>query len=169
MDSTFDMVEYFCARYSSLLRLTPQQLDQLQEEFVNYQLLNTHEIPDSVWEEALLTCDEDGKQYYRVDRVWGYISEIKNVDGSPRYQLLSKIARLVIVIPHSNAGEERVFNLIKQNKTITRSSLNTNGTLSSIIQVKLANQELCTSWEPPKKLLHSAKKATQMYNEMHKK
>ena len=36
----------------------------------------------------------------------------------------------------SNAGEERVFRLFKQDKTLVRSSPNANGTLSSIIQIK---------------------------------
>ncbi len=76
---------------------------------------------------------------------------------------------MVLIIPHSNAGEERVFNLIKQNRTPTRSSLDVNGTLSSIIQVKLANQDSCIAWDPPKELLKSAKGATKQYNDMHKK
>ena len=80
----------------------------------------------------------------------------------------SKLARLVLVIPHSNAGEERVFNLIKQNRTPTRSSLSTNGTLSSILQVKLANGDSCIKWNPPEDLLKSAKKATKTYNDAHK-
>ena len=41
------------------------------------------------------------------------------------------ISKLVLVLPHSNAGEERVFSLIQQNKTPNHSSLNTNRTLSS--------------------------------------
>ena len=94
---------------------------------------------------------------------------MKNVDSSQRFEMLSTVARLVLVIPHSNAGEERVFSLIKQNKTPGRSSLEANGTLSSIIQVKLANTDSCVLWEPPKDLLKAAKTATVQYNKMHKK
>ena len=71
--------------------------------------------------------------------------------------------------PHINAGEERVFSLIKQNKTPIRSSLNANGTLSSIIQIKLANTDSCIKWKPSKDLLKAAKTATKQYNTMHKK
>ena len=48
-----------------------------------------------------------------MDSIWGHIATIKNVDGSHSFELLSKVAKLVLVIPHSNAGEERVFNLIR--------------------------------------------------------
>ena len=43
-----------------------------------------------------------------MDMVWGYIATIKNADGSLKFWLLSKLARLVLVIPHRNAEEERV-------------------------------------------------------------
>ena len=35
------------------------------------------------------------------------------MDGSLKYGNLAKVAKLVLIILHSNAGEERVFNLIK--------------------------------------------------------
>lgn len=168
-ESTFDSVEYFCVKYSNLLQFTPAQMDMLQEEFVDYQLLQKSDIADVVWKEALVYEDENEKQYYRMDVIWGYISNVRNIDSSFRFLYLSKLAKLILIIPHSNAGEERVFNLIKQNKTSTRASLHTNGTLSSIIQVKLANNDSCVVWEPPKELLKSAKGATKKYNDMHKK
>ena len=57
----------------------------------------------------------------------------------------------------------------RQNKTPGRSSLDANGTLSSMIQIKLANSDPCTKWEPSKDLLKAAKGATKQYNDMHKK
>ena len=54
------------------------------------------------------------------------------------------------------------------NKTPSRNSLNPNGTLSSIVQVKLANRRDPAAWEPSVELLKSAKKATKQYNDEHK-
>ena len=90
-------------------------MDRIQEEFTDYQLLERVHIPENVWAGALVYEDQtDGdtpnKQYFRMDMVWGYIASIKNADGSLRFWLLSKLARLILVIPHSNAGEERIFN-----------------------------------------------------------
>ena len=41
-----------------------------------------------------------------------------------------------MTIPHSNAGEDRIFSLINKNNTPTRSSLQIDGTLSSLIIIK---------------------------------
>ena len=82
--------------------------------------------------------------------------------------LLTKVIKLILIIPHSNAGEERAFNLITQNKTRTLSSLNTNGTLVSLLQLKLANRDTWIAWEPPKKLFKCAKRATKRYSDLHK-
>ena len=108
-----------------------------------------------------------GAKHCRMDSNIATIK--KNVDGSDRFELLSHLAKLVLVIPHSNAGEERVFNLIKQNKTPTISCLDANGTLASILQVKLANTQSCIAWETQKELLSSSRKATMQYNNMHRK
>ena len=101
-----------------------------------------------------------------MDLIWGQIAIICNVDGSKRFSNLFKLAMLILCIPHRNAGEERVFNLIKLNKTPTRSCLDPNGTLSSIVTIKLANGDSCFSWEPPKNVLKASKSAATKYNEL---
>ena len=77
------------------------------------------------------------------------------------------MAKLVVVLPHSNAEGERVFSMVTKNKTAFRPSLTLDGTLSSIITVKLANPEPCTEYEPPTTTLQTAKKATVLYNKSH--
>ena len=48
----FRDVEYFVERYGAFLSLTPQQLDVLHDEFVEYQRLEDSDIPHEVWKEA---------------------------------------------------------------------------------------------------------------------
>ena len=48
---------------------------------------------------------------------------------------------MVLVIHHSNASEEMVFSMVRKNKTSLRPSLALDGTLSSIISVKLGVEE----------------------------
>ena len=81
--------------------------------------------------------------------IWSHISTMKGFDGSYLYSRLAKVALLVLVIPHSSAEEERVSSLITKN-ILYRPSLKLDRTLSSIIQVKLANPELCHRYEPTK-------------------
>ena len=62
--------------------------------------------------------DDDRNKYYRVDILWGYISQMKDCIGKHRFDILFQVVKLVLVPPHSNASEERVLALfvkIKQN------------------------------------------------------
>ena len=75
-------------------------------------------------------------------------------------QTLCDVAKTILILPHSNAGEERVVSL----KTAFRPSLQVNGTLASLLTIKMANKQ--PSFEPPTDLLTSAKKAWN-YNKEH--
>ena len=91
-----------------------------------YQLLERSTIPDTIWQQALVREDGEGddkKQYFRTDVIWAYLMGLKNNGIILAFELLSKVAKVVLVIPCSNAGEERVFSLIKQNKTPIRSTV----------------------------------------------
>ena len=83
--------------------------------------------------------------------------------NSNKFDLLFKVAEVVMTIPHSNAAEERIFSLINKNKTPTRSSLNADGTLSSLIVVK-THLDNPVEWQPSATLIDKAKRATKSYN-----
>jgi len=88
--------------------------------------------------------------------------------NSLEFDLLFKVVEVVMTIPHSNAGEERIFSLINKNKTPSRSFLKLDGTLSSLITVK-THIDNPLQWQPSKTLLEKAKKATRAYNDKHKR
>jgi hypothetical protein len=67
-----------------------------------------------------------------------------------------------------NADTERVFSVVGLNKTKTRNSLALDGTLSSIMTIKMADLEPCFKWEPPSDVLKALKKATGQYNRAHR-
>ena len=163
----FDSVEYFISRFPHLSALnTPRETELLQEEFVHYQLLSDSEIPTQVWEEAKV--NEDEHVYYRIDALWGYICKMQSIGSSQlKFPRLALVAKTVIVVSHSNATEERVFSMIHKNKTPFRPSLALDGTLSSIITVKLAIEEPCEQFEPTKALLDKSKKVSWEYNKAH--
>ena len=144
------------------------ELSALEGEFLDYQLMETTEIPSSVWESPA-TVSESDPTTYKIDSLWSYLVGMKNGDGTYRFEKLCKVAMLVLILPHSNAPEERVFSMISKNKTKFRPNLQLDGTLSSIICVKLANTEPCSSYNPPKDILETAKKATKEYNKLHSK
>lgn len=87
--------------------------------------------------------------------------------GAKEFEWLVAFAKLVLVLTHSNADAERVFSVVGLNKTKTRNSLALDGTLSSIMAIKMADLEPCFRWEPPSEVIKASKKATGQYNLAH--
>lgn len=108
-------------------------MELLNEQFIQYQILQPEEIPICVKESAGLGEDD----YHQVDVLWGYLRQLKNPERNIHFfDLLFQVAEVIMTIPHLNAGEERIVSLINKNKTSSRSSLKLDGTLSSLITVK---------------------------------
>ena len=139
-------------------------MNSLQEQFLNYQLLEAEDISKQVKESAGLDDDDP----HRIDVLWGYLRNIK-VPGTNtlEFDLLFKVAQTVMTIPHSNAGEERVFSLINKNKTPSRSSLQADGSLSSLMVIKTHIEDPLL-WKPSKGIIDKAKRVTKLYNEKHR-
>ena len=89
------------------MNFNPETINLLSEQFREYQLLNDHDIPDSVWQNAC-TMDDDRNKYYTVTILWGYISQMKDWIGKHGFDILFKVVKLVLVLPHSNTSEESV-------------------------------------------------------------
>lgn len=158
-------------RYNQILPYnSPSELSLLEEEFTHYQLLSDQSIPQSAWDEALVKCNEDDEiSYHRNDILWHHLSMLKSTDGRPMFPRLSKIAKVVLIIPHSNADEERVFSLVRKNKTPFRPNLSLDKTLSSILSIKLATEEPCHKIVPHQEVVSKASKVTWEYNKQHTK
>ena len=127
------------------------------EEFYDYQLIGNEEIPPLVLE-SFKTERGD----IRLDALWNYFGEMKDAaDGTVRFPKLKKVVRLIITIPHSNAEEERVFSIVRKNKTCFRPRLDPEETLASIVTVKLAMEsESVNKFKIPDEVLRDAKSAT---------
>ena len=111
--------------------------DKVFEEFVDYQSLTDDEIGHNAWSEAEVVDgeDEDGNKivHYRVDVLWHHIANMRLPETSiRRFKVLPRIAVIVLVLPHSNASLERLFSIVRKNKTDMRSCLKLDGTSSSI-------------------------------------
>lgn len=165
LKANFSAIEYIVGRYSTIFPSGSIDMNKLSEQFLAYQLLVEEDIPSTVKESAGLSQED----YFRVDILWSYLKSVKK-PGSSEYEfdLLFKVAEVIMTIPHSNAGEERIFSLINKNKTPSRSSLNLDGTLSSIITVK-THIDKPLEWKPSRSVLDKAKKATKHYNDTHRK
>ena len=79
-----------------------------------------------------------------------------------RFKLLLKVAKIVLVHQHSNAGLERLFSIVRKDKTGSRLCLKLDGTLSSILAMKSMYPESsvpCHRWKPDDSILKAAKSA----------
>ena len=94
----FTIVVIF-SRYPNLLPFQdPSELGSLASEFHNYQVLCDEDILQNVWKEA-----KNNSGNIQIDRIWCFLSEMKNVDGSYRVEKLSKILKLILTVPYSNS------------------------------------------------------------------
>lgn len=82
-------------------------------------MLDESDIPNDIWDEAIVHQNEE-VSYYRMDTVWHHIATMRAPDSRPRFARLCRIAKLTLVLPHSNAQEERVFSMVQKNKTAFR-------------------------------------------------
>ncbi|XP_030853616.1 uncharacterized protein LOC105439660 [Strongylocentrotus purpuratus] len=149
-DVSFSSVQYFVEKYPCILNRQSENgdLDKLELEFAQYQ------VEDFSGEPEILNKN------LRIDKKWSAISKMEDGNGSKKYTLLSKVMKSLLVIPHSNASCERVFSIVRKNKTDFRGSMNLK-TLQALLTEKIANTDVpCYQREYSKDLLSKLKQAT---------
>ena len=113
-------------------------MEQLGEEVNDLSVMEENEISN-----AVMKATGNGDSKLKPDIIWSHMSSMKRPDGQKRFPKLSRITFLVLTILHSNA-EERVFSMVRQNKTSFRPNLDEQETLESIMTIKMeiGNQPL---------------------------
>ena len=132
------------SRYRKIYGWTDTQLDAMRDEIM------------------LLRKDRRVKQLATekdmpIDRFWREVGALKTGEDLS-YKLVSQLAAVMLVIPHSNASPERIFSMINKNLSPERSRLNKDTTLNHIMIIKTSS--LLLSFQPTLALLIKAKQAT---------
>ena len=70
---------------------------------------------DKLWEDTDVK-DGDDLKCYHMDVIWGHLVKQNTIFGKLEFDLPSKVAKLVLVLPHSSAGEERVFSMVQKTR-----------------------------------------------------
>ena len=125
---------HYFHKYPNLLPFEePSELDSLTEEFKKYQLLRDSDIPDHVME----LCMTD-RGNLKLDSLGSFIGQMKDqAENALLFPRLWMAVRLNLTITRSNSKEERVFSIVRKNKTCFRPRLDPEETLASIVAVKL--------------------------------
>ena len=61
--------------------------------------------------------NDEKSSSFGMDVIWGYLSSLKLGNGTHKFGKINDVSKTVLILPHSNAGEERVVPLIRKNKT----------------------------------------------------
>ena len=157
--SNIEQIIPFFSNVSSKIEKFPELHNETEKQFLEYQAMTENDISSSTWKAAEI---RDEKSYV-MEAIWGYMRA--------KLPLLSKIALCVLVVPHSNAGEERIFSIIRKNKTDFRSRLQLDGSLNSIMRIKMSISEsltACHKWKSSPSLFKACKQATKAYNDLNK-
>ena len=85
----FSGINYFVDKYSDILRFEDGDLRKLEDEFVEFQLLDDDEIPLIVWEQARIRrqpeevsfVHEEPSYHFRMDTIWHLLAKLKTADG----------------------------------------------------------------------------------------
>ena len=126
---------------------------------MEYPAMVKGDVPKYIWDEAFVK-DTSRSDHYRMDMVWRYLRQ--------RFPSLSEITLAILVVPHSNAADKKVFSMIRKNKTEFRSRLDWSKSLNSVMRVKIGLQEQPRyRWKPDKELLKKCKSACKEYHRPH--
>ena len=113
-EAKWESVEFFWTKFKSVSSLgeTDIQIDAMYDEFCDYQTLTDDDIGEKAWSEAkVIDGFVDGQEifHHRVDVLWWHICDMV-VPGcsEKRFCYLTKVAEPVLILHHSNAGEERL-------------------------------------------------------------
>ena len=137
IDAKLEDVYYLVDIYQTILNFTEKDYDQMYYEFRDFTTLSDDKINI---QEELRTQAINGNKEYGMDAIWYILQTIKSFIGNKwRARTLLEVAKNILITPHSYACIERVYLLNNKNKCQgwERNGLGFNGTLSSILEVKL--------------------------------
>ena len=93
---------YFVNQYEIILKFSEDEHDQLYEEFIDFKTISDSQTDLN---QAILKEYDNGMKEYRMDIVWHQLEEPKSPIGcSYRFRRLFKVAKIILVTPHSNDG-----------------------------------------------------------------
>ena len=95
-----------------------------------------------------------------IDRFWREVGALKTGEDF-LYKLVSRLAAVMLVIPHSNAPPERIFCMINKNLSKERSRLNKDTTLNNIMIIKTSSPPPLLPTYPG--FTHKSQTGNQMY------
>ena len=152
---------------ASIIRLTKRfltdnsdKIDAIVAEFLSFQVAPDSQLPIF-----------DPKTDAAIDHFWSLMGKQTAIGdlSSLAYLNLSTLAKIVLVLPHSNADPERLFSMVGKIETQSRSLLSSS-TTCDLLTVKMNHDSPCFASKDliSEDLLKAAKSATRRSLQEHK-
>ena len=118
---------------SRFTSFSTDDVDSLMMEFRDYRVAPIDQIP------AFVPSDDAAVDYF-----WFAMGELKVITdlASLRFGTLSKLAKILLVLPHSNADPERLFSMVRKIETEHRERLDPS-TVCDLLSTKINNDNVC--------------------------
>lgn len=147
-DQSFEKIRYFLKKFPFLLKVEDNETeseawDKLQDQFTT---LQTEDLPTEISKD-------------REDIQIGFLRNLRRADGNLKFDKIAHVLLGIMVIPHSNAECERVFSIVKKNRTMFRSSMS-DESLENLLVIKCKTNVPCYETSFSNEFLKKAKKAT---------
>ena len=112
---------------------TTDEMDDLTMESSDYRTASDDQLPNF-----------DSQSYAAIDHFWVAMAEVHTVTDldTLRFGMLSKLAKVLLVLPHSNADPERLFSMVRKIETELRRNLDPS-TVCDLFSIKVNSDQPC--------------------------
>lgn len=106
-------------------------------------------IIDREWKNIAINFNETEKENLlelSVEEFWYKLANIKDFNDVFEYACIAKLARLCLVLPHSNAETERVFSVVTDVKSKKRNKIGSDA-LNAVSVIRFSNNNCCQGFQ----------------------
>lgn len=155
---------------SKTLKLVPAANPQLKMQYTAPQVCELAKSVSVAISSVELDRMADEWMDYQLDECGGDTTDVGGFWCSSSthdaFPTLTKLMRIVLSIPHSNASSERVFSMVKKIVTDQRSLLAPD-TVNSLLRIKINTDKCCLDTKFDTRTLRKLKRAAMEYNAKH--
>lgn len=104
---------------------------------------------DREWKNLAVNFDEIERETFlklSVEGFWSRLAHIKDFNDELEYAHLVKLARLCLILPHSNAETERVFSVVTDVKTKKRNKISSDA-LNAVSVIRFSSDNCCQQFQ----------------------
>lgn len=149
-DNFFDSLQ-FLNPHIALSNNKPTNLTSLEAVWTKFSAVPgiDGKIIDREWKNIALNFDPieaETLAKLSIEEFWFKLAHIKKFDDDLEYPEIVKLARLCMILPHSNAETERVFSVVSDVKTKKRNKIGSDA-LNAVSVIRFSSDNCCLGFK----------------------